>query len=79
MLHQDNKHVEGFESQEYLTEDMCIIQWEQHYMRVDWFALDNHPEEFEFYDEEFGAVPKCITTYEGKQYVRTDVSQIGYN
>lgn len=62
------------DGQELITESQCIVVNSEHYVRVDWYAEDPHPEEPEFETDEFGMVPKQMAYLDGVHCVRTDMS-----
>src|SRR5512139_396767 len=53
------------DGQELITESQCIVMNSEHYMRVDWYAEDPHPEDPEFDTVEFGKVPLGCEDAEG--------------
>lgn len=62
------------DGQELITESQCIVMNSEHYMRVDWYAEDPHPEDPEFDTVDFGKVPKQQADLNDIVYVRTDMS-----
>lgn len=68
------KNLKTQDGQELITESQCSVTSSEHYVRVDWYAEDPHPEEPEFETTDFGPCPKQQADLNGIVYVRTDMS-----